>query len=261
MRLDRRHGPHVVDALLNALAQRHRLVDSRNDNEHLARVHHRLDSHRQRHLWHLAQVVVEEARVCDDSIVRQRFYASARRQGGPWLVERDVAVRPDATQEQLDASVRLDLGLIGVALGLKIVSVPVEYVDVFRVHVDMFKKVLVHELMVRLGVVLGDANVLVHVEGDDVRERDSPCLVQLHETGVGALWRGSRGQAEHERALCRRREIINADHHVVRDPLGDLPVAAGRIGTKAGDRGRQGGNKKEKDTILVSRKHNSRQNT
>jgi hypothetical protein len=42
-----------------------------------------------------------------------------------------------------------------------------------------------HEAMIALGVVAGQADVLVHVEGDDVFERESACVDEGDEVFVG----------------------------------------------------------------------------
>ena len=95
-----------------------------------------------------------------------------------------------------------------------------------------------HEGVVGLGVVLGQADVLVHVEGDDVLEaaprragsavvhlaphsplkrgRDSRKLALLnefYEVLVCRDGRRARRKPEHERLLRRRLEVIYARDH------------------------------------------------
>ena len=65
-----------------------------------------------------------------------------------------------------------------------------------------------HEGVVGLGVVLGQVDVLVHVEGDDVLEGELAGLDELDEVLVGRDGGRARGQAEHERLLGRRREVL-----------------------------------------------------
>lgn len=64
-----------------------------------------------------------------------------------------------------------------------------------------------HESVVGLGVVLGEADVLVHVEGDDMLEGELAGLDERDEVLVRRDGRGTRGEAEHEGPLSRRREV------------------------------------------------------
>ena len=52
--------------------------------------------------------------------------------------------------------------------------------------------------MIALGVVLGDADILVHVEGDDVLEGDLAGLVGLHQLLIHAQGGAARGQPQHK---------------------------------------------------------------
>ena len=63
---------------------------------------------------------------------------------------------------------------------------------------------------------------LVHVEGDDVLERDLPILVRLHDALVRQHWRRTGRQPEHKGAGRRRRKVVDALDDVVADELADL---------------------------------------
>ena len=86
------------------------------------------------------------------------------------LVEGDVAVLADTAEEELDPAVLLDLGLVRVALRDEVLRVSVQDVHLRGRDVDVREELAEHEGVVRLGVVLGQADVLVHVERDDIRE-------------------------------------------------------------------------------------------
>ena len=64
-----------------------------------------------------------------------------------------------------------------------------------------------HEGVVGLGVVLGQADVLGHVEGDDMLEGELAGLDKLHEVLVRRDGRGACGKPEHEGPLSRRRKV------------------------------------------------------
>lgn len=109
MELEAGYGPHVGDTLFDAFVKGVGLGDTRDDHQHFARVHDRPNAHRQRQLGHLRNVVIEESRVCDNRVIGQSLDARARREGGAWLIESDVAIGTDAPDEQLDATIRRNL--------------------------------------------------------------------------------------------------------------------------------------------------------
>lgn len=80
--LERGECPHVVDALLDGLAERERLALAGDDDDDLARVEHGRDADGERHARDGGDVVVEEARVREDRVVGERLDARARGEGG-----------------------------------------------------------------------------------------------------------------------------------------------------------------------------------
>ena len=50
----------------------------------------------------------------------------------------------------------------------------------------MIKKILMHEIPVALIVVMGQAKILVHIEGNHVLERDFSCLVHPDKLAINA---------------------------------------------------------------------------
>lgn len=65
-------------------------------------------------------------------VIRERLYAGARGDGRAGLVECDVAVRPNAPQEQLNAAAVHYFLLVTVALCLQVIGVAVEEVHIGR---------------------------------------------------------------------------------------------------------------------------------
>lgn len=170
VQLQAREGPHVVDAALDAPLQGEGLAGAEDDGDDLAGLEDGLDADGEGHLGDAGEVVAEEARVGEDGVVGEGLDAGARGEAGAGLVEGDVAVLADAGEEEVDAAGAPDLGLVLDALGLEVGGVAVEDVDAGRADVDVLEEVLPHEGVVALRVVPGDADVLVHVEGDDVLE-------------------------------------------------------------------------------------------
>lgn len=151
-----------------------------------------MDSDRQCHPGDLREVVAKEPRIGEDGVVGKGLDAGSGPETGSWLVEGDVAVGADATQEQLDAAGGLDLLLVLVAFSLEVRGVAIEDVDIGRVHVDMREEVLVHEAVVALWVVSRDPDIFVLRA---VRHFSKPCYaVQHHRARAPAAAAGAAGQ-------------------------------------------------------------------
>lgn len=60
-------------------------------------------------------------------------------QTGAGLIEGDVTVRSNASQEEIDTTDGLDLGLVLCALCLQILCIPVEDVDVLWSRIDVIE--------------------------------------------------------------------------------------------------------------------------
>ena len=102
-------------------------------------------------------------------------------------------------REQVDAAVGFDLLLIPGALPFGIVGHAVEDVDVFLLHVhQMVEEVVVHEIPVALVMLVGQAQVFVHVEGHHVFEGHFAGLIHPGQLLINADGAGAGGQAQHE---------------------------------------------------------------
>lgn len=160
----------VVNTALDGVRERKSFTLAGDDNDDFTGVKHGGDTHSEGHTRDLADVAVEEAGVREDGVVREGLDAGARRQAGSGLVERDVAVLADAAEEELDAAVRLDLGLVRLARADEVLGVAVEDVHLRGRDVDVREELAEHEGVVRLRVVLRELRVLVHVECHDMLE-------------------------------------------------------------------------------------------
>lgn len=158
----------MVNTLLNALLQSKRLALAQDDDDNLTGLEDGLDTDSQGHAGHLADVVVKEAGVGQDGVIGKSLDTGTAGQAGAGLVEGNVAVLANTSEEQVDAASSLNGILIGDALGFQAGCVAVENVHVGGVDVYMGEEVLPHKGVVRLGVVAGDAHVLIHVEGNDI---------------------------------------------------------------------------------------------
>ena len=189
--------PLVANRALNPLPHRLGLARAGRKNAHLARVEDGADADGQRHARHLALVAVEKARVGRDRRGDERLQPRARGERRAGLVERDVPVRAHAAEEQVDAAEGGDLGFVAgwrqrgsqgggmrwvivgllssaskqcgecilAAFRLEIARHAVEDVHVLRLDVDVRKEMRIHERVVGLGVVSGQADVFVLHDG------------------------------------------------------------------------------------------------
>ena len=164
--------------------------------------------------------MAEKARVRDDRVLRERLDSRARAERRKRLVEGQMSVRSDAAHEQIDASCLLDPRLVVRALFLQIGRVAVENVHVFGLDVDVAEKVVPHERVVAFGMVFRNADVFVHVERNDVGERDLSGLAHFDQLAIGPQRSGARGQTQYERAVRRFRMFV--------DPPGDMGGGPGR---------------------------------
>ena len=145
------------------------------------------------HFGNLAQVVVEEARVSPDGVVVERLDSGSAFHAGSGLIEGNVAVWANSSEEQLDAATPRNLLLVLDAFSLEIGRVAVEQVHVLRLHIHMREKVAVHESVVRFWVFTWDTDILVHVEGGDILEGDTSIFVGLDEVLVDDYWAAASG--------------------------------------------------------------------
>lgn len=134
---------------------------SRDNNHHLSRLQHSLYAHRQRHLRHLLHVPAEEARIGENSIVCESLDSGATREGGAGLVEGDVAVWPDAAEEEINSTDFTDGLFVREALRFEVWGGAAEHVDILWGNVDVGKEMGVHKGVVGRGVSGGDAYVFV----------------------------------------------------------------------------------------------------
>ena len=200
------------------MAQRASLVVAVDEQEHAAGVHHRAHSHGKRGFGHKAYIVVEEARVCYDGVMRKRFLPCARCKRRAGLVERDVAVRTDATHEQFDAAVALDFGFKTLAFRSNIGSITIQDIHILGQDVDVAEEIVPHKGVVALGVVARYAAVFIHVECNHMTERNLPLFVQPHKVAVKTQRRRTGGAAEHERTLCCGLVFIDSGGNIVCSP-------------------------------------------
>ena len=129
-----------------------------------------------------------------------------------------MPVGADAAEEEVDAAGLTDHLLIVPAFCLQVFGIAVQDMDVFLRAVDVVEEVFGHEGMVALRMALGQADILVHVERDDVLEADSAFLAGHHQFGIHPFRRRTGRQSEHERLFLVPGSIDALDDVVGRPP-------------------------------------------
>ncbi len=98
-------------------------------------------------------------------------------------------------------------------------GVSVQDVYIFAGDVDVAEKVVPHEAVIALRMVLRQPHIFVHVESHHILKRHFPFFVQLYKASVHAQRRASGGTSEHEWFLGRGVGFVYAGGHVVAGPF------------------------------------------
>ena len=129
-----------------------------------------------------------------------------------------------ATHEEVDATVLLDLVFEAGTFSSEISRVAIENIYVLLGYVDMAEEVVPHEAVIALGVVFGKANILVHVESDNILERHFTFFVKLDQTTVHAQRRAAGGATEYEGVLGSGVGFVDTGCNIVACPTGEAIV-------------------------------------
>ena len=108
------------------------------------------------------------------------------------LIEADMTIGADAQQLQVDAAQLVDDTVVTGTLGGSVQIGAVRQVGLGRVDIHLAEQVLVHEIPVALGVLLGQAAVLIQIDSSDLGEIQIAFVVPVHQLGISAH-RGAAG--------------------------------------------------------------------
>ena len=114
----------MVNAALYAMTESASLVVAADKKKHLLGIANGTDTDGKCGLGNLVRIVVEETGVCDKGILGKSANAGSGGERGEGLVEGDVSVNAAAAKEEVDSAVGCDLVLVSLALGLKILCIP-----------------------------------------------------------------------------------------------------------------------------------------
>ena len=129
-----------------------------------------------------------------------------------------MAVGANTSEEEVYAAVALDLLLIAAAFLGGILGIAVEDVDILAGNVYVAEEIRPHESIVALFVVAGNTAVFIHIERNNVLERNLTLLIQLDQIAVHAQRRTARRASENERMFGSRFRFIDARRHIIGRP-------------------------------------------
>ena len=109
-------------------------------------------------------------------------------------------------------------------LCLEILGVAVKDMYVLLRAVDVVEEVVSHERVVALGMLLRQADILVHVESENVLERHTSLLASLSQILIHADRRRACGQAEHKLVIGCGVETVDSLNYMLCSPLRELFV-------------------------------------
>ena len=179
-------GPHVIDGFLDTVLQGSGLVMAVDHDHDLPGIHDGADTNGQCGLGDFSDIVIKETTIGNDGISGEGLLTGTTLQTRAWLIEGDMAVRAYATHEQIDAASSDDSFFVVLALSLQILGIAVEDMDILSLDVDMAEEIRPHEGVVALRMILGEVDILVHIERDDIPERHLTGFVQGNKLPVHA---------------------------------------------------------------------------
>ena len=122
-------------------------------DQHLFCIQYRSNADRNGSLRNFVDIVIEETGIGDDRIGCQRLDTGTGRQRRTRLVESDMPVRTDTSQEQVHTTGSFHLCFVSGAFGFQIFCVSIQDVHILRLNVDMAEKVVPHERMIAFRMV------------------------------------------------------------------------------------------------------------
>ena len=219
MLLQATDGPHVVDGLFDSMTKGTGLIMAIHHNHDLFGIHDSTDTNGQSGLGNEIDIIIEETTIGNHGIGGEGLLAGAALETGAWLIEGDMAIRANASHKEVYAACCLYGFLVVLALGLQVLGIAIEDMDILFLNVDMAEEVVPHEGVVTLRMIFGEVHVLVHIERDDVLEGHFASLVQGNQFPVHAERGTACGAAEFEGLVCRRLGFVDTLGYIVCSPL------------------------------------------
>ena len=219
MLLQATDSPHVVDGFFDSMTKGTGLIMAIDHDHDLFGVHDGTDTHGQCGLGNEIDIIIEETAIGNHGIGGEGLLAGAALEAGAWLIESDMAIGTNAAHEEVDATCCLYGFLVVLALGLQVLGIAIEDMDILFLNVDVAEEIVPHEGVVTFGMIFGEVHVLVHIERDDALEGHLAGLVQGNQFTVHAEGGTACGAAEFEGLVCRRLGFVDTLGYIVCSPL------------------------------------------
>jgi hypothetical protein len=108
-----------------------------------------------------------------------------------------MAIYANSQDLQIDAAALLDPLFIPTTEGLIIFRCSRRHVDILSGNVDIFKKMLVHKIVLTLGMLFSQADVLIEIESGDLRKVDFTLAEHPNQFPVQADMSVTSSQPQH----------------------------------------------------------------
>ena len=116
--------------------------------------------------------------------------------GCTWLIKANMAIVTNAQKLHINATKALNQLSIALGFFLTIHFHAIREIGFIGIDIYPVKQVLVHEIIVALVIVLGQAFVLVKVYGSNLGEIQIPLFVPFHQLVINPNRRGTSGQSQ-----------------------------------------------------------------
>jgi hypothetical protein len=148
MGLKHRCSPFVADVAVNDMLKSTGLVVTIANEKHLLSSHYSSNTYGEGLLGHKVNIVVEEARIGDDGVGSQCLDMSKAIERRAGLVESKMTIGTNATHKEMDATGSCNSLLVISTLGIEVVGITIEDMNVLGLDVNVAEKVLPHETMI-----------------------------------------------------------------------------------------------------------------
>ena len=71
-----------------------------------------------------------------------------------------------------------------IAFFIKIISIPIKNMGIFRLNIDILEEIFPHIGMVAFRVISWKANIFIHVKSFDISKRKLPRFAEFHQLPV-----------------------------------------------------------------------------
>ena len=146
----------------------------------------------------LVRIIVKETWVGNTCVWCQCLDTSTWTKWWARLIEGNVSVRTDTTEEEVDTTCFMNHFLIVLALCLKIFCVTIQDMNVLLWTINVVEKILSHESVIALWMALWQTYILIHIECNNILKAYSAFFISLYQLSIHTLWWRTSRQTEYK---------------------------------------------------------------